>query len=133
MAFDKKGGLLVATFDFESNTGNVYRIAPGASKAVNLNMVSLPGGALGADAAGNIYVGGVEGNIFVYAPGSKTVTRAIDASQTGFYSSFSVAVDGTIYWPNYDNGEMFEFAPGASSPTNVFPGGGGVDAALGPR
>jgi hypothetical protein len=133
MTFDNRGGLLVATFDIEHNTGNVYRIAPGSSTAVKLNLVNLPGAALGTDAAGNIYVGSVEGTIFVYAPGSKTVTRRINAGQIGFYSSFAVTANGTIYWPNYDDDEMFEFAPGASRPTNVFQRGGGIDAAVGAR
>ncbi|HVR46621.1 MAG TPA: hypothetical protein VMT95_08345 [Candidatus Binatia bacterium] len=44
-----------------------------------------------------------------------------------------VRSNGTIYWPNYDTSQMFEFAPGASAPTNVFATqGSGIDAAVGP-
>lgn len=133
MAFDKAGDLLVATFDVENNTGIVFSIPPGSSQAANLNLVNPPGSVVGTDTAGNIYVGGFEGVISVYAPGSKTAARSINAGKTGFYSSFSVTHAGAIYWPNFDNGDLFEFAPGASGPTNIFIEGGGVDAAVGPR
>lgn len=133
MAFDKRGNLLVATTSIESNSSNVYAIAPRSSKAVNLGLTRLPGNALGTDAAGDIFVGGIQGNISVFAPGSKSPTRFIDAKATGFYSVLTVTPDGTVYWPNYDLGQMYEFAPGASTPTNVFSGGGGVDAAVGTR
>jgi hypothetical protein len=134
LAFDPRGDLLVATFNVERNTGAVYSIAPGSSVAVNLNLAGLPGDALGTDAAGNIYAGGFEGDISVFAPGAKRPARFITAGgQTGFYSDFAVTPDGKIYWPNYDLPELYEFAPGASSPTNVVQGGGGVDAAVGPR
>ncbi len=48
----------------------------------------------------------------------------------GFYSDFAETPDGTIYWPNYDDGILYEFAPGASGPTNTV-NSGGVDAAVG--
>ena len=133
MAFDNSGDLLFATFDVENNTAIVFSIPPGSSQPVNLNLVNPPGAVVGTDSADNIYVGSIQGVISVYAPGSKTATRSINAGHTGFYSSFSVTGAGAIYWPNYDDGEMYEFAPGASGPTNVFPQGGTVDAAVGPR
>lgn len=133
LAFDPQGDLLVATFDVEHNFADVYSIAPGSSQANNLNLQGLPGSAIGTDKAGNLYVGGSGGTISVYAPGSKTPSRFINAGNSGFYSNLKVTPNGTIYWPNYDLGEMFEFAPGASAPTNVFEGGGGVDTAVGPK
>jgi hypothetical protein len=132
LAFDAHGNLITAFFDVEHQTGNVYSIAPGSSQPKNLNLVSVPGSAVGADKAGNIYVGGVEGDIAVYAPGSTTPSRWINAVGEGFYSDFAETPDGTIYWPNYDNGILYEFAPGASGPTNTV-NGGGVDAAVGDR
>jgi hypothetical protein len=57
-------------------------------------------------------------------------TRFISLSDDGFYRDMMVTPDGTIYWPNYDEEAMYEFAPGASSPTNVFPtNGSGVGSA----
>ena len=131
LAFDAKGDLLIGTFEVEHQLSNVYSLPPGSTQPVNLNLQSLPGGAVGADKLGNIYVGGSGGYINVYAPGSTTPSRTINAGSAGFYSELTVAPNGTIYWPNYDSNEMFEFAPGASAPTNVFLGGGGVDAAVG--
>jgi serine/threonine protein kinase, bacterial len=133
LAFDNKGDLLVATFDVQKNLSEIYGIPPGSSQAENLNFSGLAGAALGADKAGNIYDGGFAGGIAVYAPGTTSPARWIQAGQVGFYSNFTVTPNGTIYWPNYDANDMYEFAPRASSPTNVFEGGGGVDAAVGPR
>ena len=70
--------------------------------------------------------------IDVYAPGNKTPARFVNAGDNDFYSNFSITPNGTIYWPNFNDGQMYEFAPGASSPTNKVLGGNGVDAAIGP-
>jgi hypothetical protein len=131
MAFDSQGDLLVAEAGVEGVDASVYSVAPGSSQAVNLNLQGLAGAQVGTDRAGNIYNGSDEGAIVVYAPGSKTPSRSIYAGTNGFYSFFTVTPNGTIYWPNYDDNEMYEFAPGASGPTNVFNNGGGVDAAIG--
>jgi hypothetical protein len=133
MAFDSQGNLLVATAGVEGIDANVYSVAPGSSQAVNLNLQGPAGAQIGTDRAGNLYNGSDEGSIVVYAPGSKTPSRSIYAGTNGFYSFFTVRPNGTIYWPNYDDSEMYEFAPGASSPTNVFLNGGGVAAAVGLR
>lgn len=130
LAFDRKGSLLVATFEVEHNVSEVYRITPGSWKITNLNLEGLTGNALGTDRAGYIYDGGNEGTLSIYAPGSKTPARTLYAGTTGFYSLLTVTPNGTIYWPNYQLGEMFEFAPGATGPSNTFEGGG-VDAAVG--
>jgi hypothetical protein len=133
-AFTPTGDVLVATFDVESQTGAVYSITPGSWQITNLNLQQVPGDAIGTDHEGNIYVGGVSGYVSVFAPGSMTPSRSISvAGGAGFYSDFFVTPNGTIYWPNYDNKQMYEFAPGASSPTTLFPDGGGVDVAVGLR
>jgi hypothetical protein len=128
-----RGVLFVNTFEGESETATVFRIARGSSNAKNLNLQQLPAGtALGLDSAGNLYAGGHDGNISIYAPGNKTPSRLINVNVIGFYTDMAVTPDGTIYWPNYDNGTMYEFAPGASSPTNVFStDGSGSGAAVG--
>ena len=132
LAFAANRDLLVATFDTEHRTGTVYSVAPGSSKPVNLNLQEMPGGSLGADKAGNIYAGNPGGEIAVYTPGSQTPSRFISANVDGFYSQMMVMPNGTIYWPNYDNEQMYEFAPGAPGPTNVFKiAGSGVAAAVG--
>ena len=47
-------------------------------------------------------------------------------------SGMAVTPNGTIYWPNEQDKQIYEFAPGASGPTNVFEGGSnGIDAAVG--
>lgn len=135
LAFDPSGALLVNTFDVRSATATVYRVPRGSSNPQNLNLMDLPGGlSLGADKAGFIYAGGHAGAIAVYAPGSKSPSRFITLSPDGFYTQMLVTPDGTIYWPDFDDDEMFEIAPGASAPTNVFATpGSGVDAAVGPQ
>lgn len=134
LAFDTKGNLLLATLTPIGQVGGpTYKIAPGSSNAVPLNLKSPPGGAIGTDALGNIYVGGPGGGISVYPPGSTSASRFIAAGNHNFYSNFAVTANGTVYWPNFVDGNMYEFGPGASSPTNKFLGGSGVDAAIGPR
>jgi len=108
----------------ETQVAYVYSVAPGSSQANDLNLQGLAGSSIGTDGAGNIYDGGVEGNVSVFAPGSKTPSRSINVGNTGFYSDFTVAADGAVYWPNYDLTETYEIAPGASGPTNTFIGGG---------
>ena len=124
----------VAAFSVESNSGDVFSIAPGASQATNLNLQNPPGPSLGTDRAGYIYVGGHEGDIAVYSPGSTTAGRFITLGVNGFYTGMAVTANGTIYWPNYDNNTMYEIAPGASGPINVFDTqGSGTDVAVGVR
>lgn len=130
IALDPQGDLLVAFFDVEHNDGSVYSIAPGSTQPVNLNLQGVPGSALGVDRAGYIYLGGNEGGISVYAPGSKAPARFITTGDVNFYSDFAVTPNGTIYWPNFISAGIYEFAPGASGPTNVI-SGGGEDAAVG--
>jgi hypothetical protein len=133
LAFDPKGNLLVGTAGVEGAGNNaVYSVVPGSWKVTNLDLQSPPGGAIGSDRAGNIFAGGVSGYISVYPPGAQAPSRSINAGTSGFYSDLVVTANGTIYWPNYQFGGMYEFASGASSPTNVFSGGNGVDAAVGP-
>jgi len=132
LALATNGDLLVATFDTEHQSGAVYSIAPGSSQAHNLNLQSVPGPSLGTDGAGYIYVGGHSGDISVYAPGSTTASRFINANADGFYTNMDVLPNGTIYWPNYDDRTMYEFSPGASGPANVFTtSGSGIGAAVG--
>lgn len=128
-----KGVLFVNTFQVESGTSTVFRVARGSSTAKNLNLQQLPAGfALGLDSAGNLYAGGHEGDMAIYAPGSKTPSRSLNVNVNGFYTDMTVTPDGTIYWPNFDNNTMYEFAPGASSPTNIFStAGSGTGVAVG--
>jgi hypothetical protein len=133
LAFDPKDDLLADTYDAESNTTIVYSIARGSSQAENLNLQDPPGPSLGADKAGDIYVGDNEGSIAIYPPGGTAASRTIDLDVDGFDSQMAVTPNGTIYWPNYANQTMYEIAPGASAATNVFStAGSGVDAAVGP-
>lgn len=130
LAFDASGDLLVDTFDFKDEASTV---APGSTNAQNLNLQTVPAGlSLGVDKAGTIYAGGHEGSIGVYPAGSKSASRYIVLNVNGFYTDMAVTPNGTIYWPNYDNNDVYEFAPGASSPTNLFAiQGSGLSAAVG--
>jgi hypothetical protein len=133
MAFDANGDLLVDVFDVKTNAAAVYSVAPGSSKAINLNLQNALGGSLGADWAGYIYVGDHEGNIAVYASGNSSIVRTINLNTGGFYAQMAVTAAGTIYWPNYQQGKMYEIAPGASGATNVFPTAvSGIGASVGP-
>lgn len=135
LAFDRRGDLLVATFSRGLQETKLYSIAPGSSKLKQLNWQGLPGGnALGSDAAGYVYVGGIEGTIAVYAPGTTTPSRYVNVGESRgqFYSDLTVTPNGTIFWPNNSFDEVYEVAPGASGPTNFFGAQSvGVDAAVG--
>ncbi|HVR45016.1 MAG TPA: hypothetical protein VMT95_00020 [Candidatus Binatia bacterium] len=133
MAFDANGDLLVDVFDVKTNAAAVYSVAPGSSKAINLNLQNALGGSLGADRAGYIYVGDHEGNIAVYASGNSSIVRTINLNTGGFYAQIAVTAAGTIYWPNYQQGKMYEIAPAASGATNVFSTAvSGIAASVGP-
>lgn len=133
LVLNRRGTLFVSVFTAESETATVFRINRGSSTAKNLHLQELPAGdALGIDKAGNLYTGGHEGDMSIYAPGGATPTRFINVAEDGFYTDMTVTPDGTIYWPNYDEGAMYEFAPGAPSPTNQFAtAGSGIGAAVG--
>jgi sugar lactone lactonase YvrE len=133
LVLNRRGVLFVSIFTAESETATVFRIDRGSSKAKNLHLQQLPaGGALGIDNAGNLYTGGHEGDVAIYAPGGTTPSRTFALNTDGFYTDMAVTPNGTIYWPNYDEGAMYEFAPGASSPTNDFStAGSGIGAAIG--
>lgn len=132
LALGLNGALLVDTFDDESNVTIVYSIARHSSKAKNLNLQAPPGPSLGADKAGNIYLGSHAGEIAIYPPGGTNPSRTINLNEDGFYTSMAVTAKGTIYWPNYDEQMMYEIAPGASGATNVFSiQGTGTDVAVG--
>jgi sugar lactone lactonase YvrE len=133
LVINRRGALFVSMFTAESETATVFRINRGSSTAKNLNLQDLPdGGALGIDKAGNLYAGGHEGDMSIYAPENTTPSRTFDLDVNGFYTDMTVTSDGTIYWPNYDEGAMYEFAPGTSSPTNEFAtAGSGIGAAVG--
>ena len=132
MAFDSNGDLLVDTFDVEANAAVIYSIAPGSSQVTNLNLQSPPGPSLGSDKSGNIYVGDSAGYIAIYPAGGTSPARSINLNEGGFYTEMAVTPNGTIYWPNYDEGAMYEIAPGGSGASNVFStAGSGIAAAVG--
>lgn len=132
IALDDRANLYIASFEVRTQQGTVYRVAHGGSHVKNLHLADVPGPSIGVDRAGNLYVGGESGEIAIYPPGSKTPSRFIQGNSGGFYTQLDVTPNGTIYWPNYDEEQMYEFAPGASGPTNSFliPGSG-ADAAVG--
>jgi hypothetical protein len=133
LAFDPSGDLLVDTFDVKDETSTVYIVQPGSSNPQSLVLQNVPAGlSLGTDKTGTIYAGGHEGDLAVYPPGSKTASRVIHLNVNGFYTDLAATPNGTVYWPNYDNNDLYEFAPGASSPTNLFTiQGSGSSAAVG--
>lgn len=133
MAFDSKGDLYVCEFGFPHGVASatVFKITPGTLKVHDLglqHMVAGPG--LAIDGSDNLYVTGEnEGQIDVFAPGSKTPTRTL---QGGGYDA-TARPDGTLYVNVY--GGVEEYAPGATSPTNFVssPGDYGLGVAVGPR
>lgn len=69
-------------------------------------------------------------NVFRIAHGSSKA-RNLNLQSLPDGSTLGIDKAGTIYWPNYDEEAMYEFAPDASSPTNVFPtNGSGVGSAI---
>ena len=131
LTIDKNSNLLVGTHSIITGASTIYSIAHGSTTVTALNLQGLGGDEIGTDAAGNLYAGGSGGSISVHAPGSTTPSRYINAGTYGFDGGMSVAPNGAIYWANWEMNEMFEFAPGASKPTNIVPSAGGIDAALG--
>ena len=121
LGFDPSGDVLVDSFDVKDETSTVYMVPPGSSNAQALNLQNAPAGlSLGTDKTGTIYIGGHEGDLAVYPSGSTTPSRVIHLNVNGFYTGLAATPNGTVYWPNYDNNDLYEFAPGASSPTNLF-------------
>jgi hypothetical protein len=131
MAFDPQGNLYAATLGNATEV-HAFEIAPGSSQATDLGLQGYGGSAIAVDGAGNLYTGGGNGFVAVYAPGATSPTRT--TSQLGFYANgLTVARNGTLYVVG--NLEVAEFAPGANAPTNYIDTDHGetgtMDAALG--
>ncbi|MBV9718714.1 MAG: hypothetical protein JOZ77_05315 [Candidatus Eremiobacteraeota bacterium] len=113
MALDPQGNVLAA------NNGNatavhVFKIVPGSWEATDLGLQGYGGSAIADDGSGNLYVGGGNGFIAVYPPGATSPSRTIT-----YYTAYGLTAtaNGTLYAIGSD--QVAEFAPGASSPTNV--------------
>ena len=127
LAFDLHGNLLVGEFSIETQKGQVYRVDPHSGAVNSLNLQDVGGAAIAIDGSENLYVGDIGGAVQVYPPGSKTPSRSMPAG--GYIFGMTATPNGTVYAVSYYSG-MFEYAPGATGPTNTFQDQSAMDAAL---
>jgi len=119
MAIDKLGNVYAAN---EGNAAvvNVFKIVPGSLQVTDLALTGPGGEAIAVDGSGNLYAGGFAGGyagyfVAVYAPGTTSPSRTIPL----YFQAYGITAtsNGTLYVVGDD--DVYEFAPGASDPTNV--------------
>jgi hypothetical protein len=113
LAFDSSGALLVA--ESLLGVGAVYRLRHGSQRFTNLNLRDAPGGSIGVDGAGNLYVGGNHA-VAVYPPGATRPERTVRVQN--HVDAITVAPGGELYVA--DAGKLAEYAPGAKEPARSF-------------
>jgi len=119
MAFDPHGNLYVA--EQAKLQLQVVELVKGSQQFapvnLDLNGNNINGPGMGIDKAGNIYVASEEAaTVSVFPPGQEEPSRTI--SSVGAYGLTWVTPDGAVYQPNAED-DVFEIAPGASSPTHT--------------
>lgn len=119
MAFDPQHDLYLGASAREGSEQYLYEIPAGSKKAKQITLTDYPGSSIAIDGAGNLYACGGSGDIEVYKPGSTSPSYTAYASDAEVDGDITVTSNGTLYIPSY-NGQMFEFAPGAPTPTNAF-------------
>ena len=119
MGFDRSGNLIIGTTLPEHNVSHVFRVQPGTWTVTDLGLQALPGNSVGLDAFENIYVtGSGAGVINLYPFNAQFSTRHISAQ--GEIYGIAVTSKGAIYAPSYNPAQVYEYEPGATSPTNSF-------------
>lgn len=113
LAFDSSGALLVG--ELLLGSGAVYRLPRGSQTFTNLNLRNAPGGSIGVDKAGNLYVGG-NNAVAVYASGATRPKRTIRVRN--LIDAITVAPSGELYVAS--TGSIAEYAPGAKEPGRSF-------------
>lgn len=134
MAFDKSGNLLVA-IDLPSRALHIFKIAPGASKAteLQLDLSGLTGPGLGVDGAGNVYVSSSgSSTVAVFPPGATKPARTV--SNAGAFGLLAVSAAGALYLASGSE-TVAEVLPGGNGPFNTVAGPAGsllLGAAISP-
>jgi len=118
MAFDPQGNLYVA--ESAQLKLQIVELVKGSQQFtpvnLDLNSNNINGPGMGIDKAGNIYVGSSEaGTVSVFPPGQSEPSRTI--SPLGAYGLTWVTPQGAVYQSSGE-GDVYEIAPGASSPTD---------------
>jgi sugar lactone lactonase YvrE len=124
LTFDGAGNLYATAFFYNQPPAHVYRIAPGATKAVDLGLIGVGTEAgLGSDAAGNLYAGNETDDINVYAPGHSEPRRVIEIGTQG-PSLFAVTRKGGLYVPYQARafGTLLEFSARGRTLANTLSG-----------
>jgi hypothetical protein len=121
MAFDKDGNLLAA-YQLPQERLSIYKIAPGSSKGIPLNvdLTGLAGPGIGTDSTGNLYVGSQKSaTVAVFPPGQSEPSRTITG--VAAYGLLTLNRAGALYVASGTSG-VSEVAPGGSSVVNFIDG-----------
>lgn len=121
MAFDQDGSLLAA-YDLSQERMRIFKIAPGSSQPVQLNidLTGISGPGIGTDATGTLYIGSQSaGTVSVFSPGQTEPSRVIPG--VGTYGLLTATPAGTLYVASGFSG-VSEIAPGGSTIVNYITG-----------
>lgn len=118
MAVDPQGNVYAANFG-DAVVSQFFKIAPGSSQATNLGLTGYGGDAIAMDGSGNLYTSGYSGAsgflVAVYPSGATSPSRTFSLTFEPY--GLTATSKGTLYVAG--DGEVAEFAPGASEPTNT--------------
>ena len=118
LAFDPQHDLFLGASAREGLEQFLYEIPAGSTQAKQVTPSGYPGSAIAIDGAGNLYACGASGDIAVYKPGATSPSYTANA-KADVFGGITVTANGTLYVPSY-YGQLFEFAPLATTPTNSF-------------
>ncbi|HLY02938.1 MAG TPA: hypothetical protein VKR56_10665 [Candidatus Cybelea sp.] len=118
MAIDKQGNVYAAN-EGDADVVEVFEITPGSLQVTDLALTGPGGEAIAIDGSGNLYTGGFAGSggyfVAVYPPGARSPSRTFPL----YFQAYGMTAtsNGTLYVVGED--DVYEFAPGASTPTNI--------------
>jgi sugar lactone lactonase YvrE len=117
LAFDPNGNLFESDYQLTfAPNGRIYEFSPDGAQSTFLSgQFALPGG-LAFDAAGNLFQGDLNGNIYEYPAGGGA---RVNLNSLLMPTGLTFAPNGTLYIADAGNGTIHEFVSANHFPTFV--------------
>jgi hypothetical protein len=124
LTFDQNGNLLVGIAALPKRYTSVLRLNGSSGQFTSLGLHSVLGGLATADAAGDLFTGGDNRKISVFAPGATKPTRTISIPGYKLIVALAAAADGTLYVAA--SPYVYVYAPGAHKPSTTINTNAGI-------